>query len=112
MTTLAPVPAGPAARTGEGPKQRGVKVPRPSNTALTQLGVDAAALRRVQAQRPWLVAQALLTGATPQQVVAVLEWELDELRFAVGRWVPNLRKQGQLSEGQGAVLLARVHGSQ
>jgi|SRR5215470_1385293 len=108
--TLVPVPAGPVARTGEGPEQGGVDLPRPTNTALTQLGVDAAALRRLEARRPWLVARALLADATPQQVVAVLGWELDELRFAVGRWVPTLRNRGQLTEGQGAALLSRVHG--
>jgi hypothetical protein len=98
------------ARTGEGPKRGEVNLPRPANTALTQLDVDAAALRRVEARRPWLVVQALLNGTPPRQVVAVLGWELDELRFAVRRWVPNLRNQGQLTEGQGAALLATVHG--
>jgi len=66
-------------------------------------------VRRVEANRPFVVAQALLTGATPGQVVEVLGWELDELRFAIGRWVPNLHKQGQLTEGQGAALLTTVH---
>jgi len=110
MTTLAHVPAGRVARIGDGPKQGGVTVPRPANTALTQLDVDAAALRRVEARRPWLVVQALLNGATLRQVAAVLGWDLDELRFAVRRWVPNLRNQGQLTEEQGAALLATVHG--
>jgi hypothetical protein len=39
-------------------------------------------------------------------MVAALGWDLDELRYAVRRWVPNLRNQGQLTEGQGAALLA------
>jgi hypothetical protein len=89
-------------------------VDRPSRgavySAMTQLAMGVAAVRRFEADRPWLVAQALLTGATPQQVVDVLGWELDELRFAIGRWVPRLRKQGQLTEGQGAALLATVSG--
>jgi len=79
------------------------------NRALAQLGVDAETLRRIEAQRPWLVAQALLTGATPQQVVAALGWELTELRFAIGRWAPTLRNQGQLTPEQTAALQARMH---
>jgi hypothetical protein len=76
-----------------------------------QLAAGAAALRRFEADRPWLVAQALLTGATPEQVVAVLGWELADLRFAIGRWEANLRKRGQLADWQGAALLAVVHRS-
>jgi hypothetical protein len=66
---------------------------------------------RFEADRPWLVAQALLTGAIPEQVVAVLGWELSDLRFAIGRWEANLRKQGQLADWQGEALLAVVHRS-
>jgi hypothetical protein len=73
--------------------------------------MDAATLRRIEADRPWLVAQALLTGATPEQVLGVLGWELDELRYAIGRWVPKLRKQGQLTDRQSAALLATISGS-
>jgi len=110
---MAPDPAGPVARIGErpGPTQSGVDAPRPANSALAELGVDAETLRRIEGQRPWLVARALLTGATPQQVVAVLGWELDELRFAIGRWASTLRDQGQLTQEQAAALQARVHGS-
>ena len=103
MSAVVPVPAGPVARTSERPQ--------PTNRALTQLGVDAQTLRRIDAQRPWLVARALLTGATPQQVLAALGWELDELRFAIGRWAPTLRDQGQLTQEQAAAVQARVHGS-
>lgn len=84
---------------------------RPIHPAI-QLEMDAATLRRIEANRPWLVAQALLTGAPPEQVLDVLGWELDELRFAIGRWAPKLRKQGQLTDGQSAALLATVSGDQ
>ena len=110
MSAVVPVPAGPVARTSERPQPKQVDSPQPTNRALAQLGVDAETLRRIEAQRPWLVAQALLTGATPQQVVAVLGWELTELRFAIGRWAPSLRDQGQLTEVQAAAVQARVHG--
>jgi hypothetical protein len=76
-----------------------------------QLEMGAATLRRIEADRPRLVAQALLTGATLEQVVEVLGWEPDELRFAIGRWVPKLLKQGHLTQEQGAALLATVSGS-
>jgi len=108
------VPAGLAAPDTHtaGPYRGGPRVAalRPGDPALAQLRMGAAALRRFAAQRPWLVAQTRLTGATPRQVVAVLGWEPDELRFAIGGWVPELRKQGQLTDGQGAALLARVSG--
>jgi hypothetical protein len=72
--------------------------------------MGAAAVRRFEAERPWLVAQALLTGATPRQVVAVLGWELSDLRFTIRRWASQLRGQGRLTEEQDAVLLAMVSG--
>jgi len=78
---------------------------------MTRLAMGAAAVRQFEADRPGLVAQALLTGATPEQVVEVLGWELAELRFAIGRWEANLRKQGQLADWQGEALLAVVHRS-
>jgi len=80
-------------------------------TALLAGSPQAAAVRRFETDRPWLVAQALLTEASPRQVVEVLGWEPDDLRFAIGRWVPNLRKQGQRTDGQGAALLATVYRS-
>jgi hypothetical protein len=39
---------------------------------MIQLEMGATALRRIEADRPWLVTQALLTGATPEQVLRVL----------------------------------------
>jgi hypothetical protein len=84
---------------------------RPGNPALAQLGAGVAALRRIETDRPWLVAQALLTGATPQQVVEVLGWELADLRFAIRRWASKLRGQGRLTQEQDAALLTIVSGS-
>jgi len=52
--------------------------------ALAQLATGAAAVRRFEADRPWLVVQALLGGASPERVLETLEWEFTELRFAIG----------------------------
>jgi hypothetical protein len=73
---------------GGGPSARGSEWSAEARTWV----VSSWCLRRIEAQRPWLVAQVLLTGATPQQVVSVLGWELDELRFAIGRWASTLCK--------------------
>jgi len=77
---------------------------------LAQLGRNAALVRRVEAERPWLVAQALLTGATPEQVVETLGWELSDLQFAFRRWVIKLREQNRISDGQNEALLVTVYG--
>jgi hypothetical protein len=71
--------------------------------------MGAAAVRRFEADRPWLVAQALLGGASPEQVLETLGWEFTELRFAIGRWATKLREQGRITDGQRANLLAIVH---
>jgi len=81
------------------------------HAAVAQLAAGAAAVRRFELERPWLVAQALLAGATPEQVVEALGWDLADLRFAIRRWVSTLRRQGRLTEGQGAALLATVYWS-
>jgi len=78
----------------------------PRQPALAQLGMGVAAVRRFEADRPWLVAQALLTGATREQVVEVLGWELADLRFTVGRWVSKLWEQGRLNEDRARSLAA------
>jgi hypothetical protein len=114
ITATVSAPAGLATsdRRAAGPYQSWRRVAlRPVNPALTQLAAGAAAVRRFEAERPGLVVQALLTGVTPEQVVEVLGWELSDLRFAIGRWEANLRKQGQLADWQGAALLAVVHRS-
>jgi hypothetical protein len=85
--------------------------PCPSNPALAKLRMSAAAVRRFEADRPSLVAQALLIGATPEQVIDVLGWDLADLRFAIGRWEAKLRRHGQLTDEQGADLLAIVYGN-
>jgi hypothetical protein len=94
------------------PDQNGPRVEpsRLGNPALAKLGMGAATIRRFEADRPSLVAQALLTGATPEQVIGALGWDLADLRFAIGRWEANLRRQGQLTDGQGADLFAIVYG--
>jgi hypothetical protein len=81
---------------------------RPANPALTRLAAGAAAVRRFEAERPWLVAQALLTGASPQQVVEVLGWELADLRFAIRRWASTLRGQSQLTPDDDPLTVTHV----
>jgi hypothetical protein len=78
------------------------------NPALTRLSGDTKLLARIMADRPALLATALLNGATAAQAAAVLGRELDELRMAAGRWAPKLRKAGQLTEGECATVLAIV----
>jgi hypothetical protein len=75
--------------------------------AVVRLAEGTAAVRRVMAGRPELVAQALLGGATPEQVAAATGLDLIELRTAVGRWATRLRQQGRLTE-QGFIDLVNV----
>ena len=71
-------------------------------------GVELQA--QILADRPALVATALLGGSTIDEIAAVLGWELSELRMAVGRWASQLRKAGQLTESQCIALQAVVAG--
>ena len=57
-------------------------------------------LRRIVADRPMLVSEALLGGASPEQVAEACGLELNELRATVGRWATRMRQAGQLT-GQG-----------
>jgi len=85
---------------------------RPSvnvHPAVAQLTEGVKLLKQIAADRPALVAAALLGGATVGQIMAVLGWSLADLRMAVGRWAPELRKAGQLTEDQCAALLAIVY---
>ena len=74
--------------------------------AVAKLSDGARLIAQIMADRPALVAAALLDGATVAQIAAVLGWEFAELRMAVRRWAPQLRKAGQLTEDQCAALLA------
>jgi len=75
---------------------------------VARLGEGADLIARIMADRPALVATALLDGATLTQVAAALGWELDELRMAIGRWASKLRRAGQLTESECTALLATV----
>jgi len=76
--------------------------------AVTRLSEGVKLQEQIMADRLALVAAALLGGATVGEVATVLGWELPELRMAVGRWAPQLRKAGQLTESQCAALQAVV----
>jgi len=45
-----------------------------------------------------LIIDALLGGATPEEVTAALGWDLVDLQVAMNRWAPKLRRDGQLTE--------------
>jgi len=76
--------------------------------AIARLAEDARLQEQIVTNRPALVVAALLGGATVSKIAAVLGWELTELRMAVGRWAPQLRKAGRLTEDQCSTLLAIV----
>lgn len=76
--------------------------------AVARLGEGADLLSRIVADRPALVATALLDGVPLTEVAAVLGWDLTELRMAVARWAPRLRSARQLTERQRAALLEIV----
>jgi hypothetical protein len=76
--------------------------------AVARLGEGADLLARIVADRPALVAAALLDGTTMTQVAAALGWEVAELRMAIGRWAGKLRKAGRLTEAEYTALLAVV----
>jgi hypothetical protein len=78
------------------------------HTAVVRLAEGVELQEQILADRPALVATALLGGATAVEITAVLGWELDELRLAIGRWAPQLARAGQLTEGQCTALQAVV----
>jgi hypothetical protein len=65
--------------------------PRPalSHPAVTRLAEGAARAERIAADRPRLIIDALLGGATPQEITAALGWDLVDLEVAVNRWAPS-----------------------
>lgn len=86
----------------------GHSLPEGVHPAVARLGDGAETLSRIVADRPVLVATALLEGVPPTEVAAVLGWELTDLRMAVERWAPRLRSVHQLTESQRAALLEIV----
>jgi len=77
-----------------------------SRPAITRLTEGVRLQEQIMADRPALVVAALLGGATVAQIAAVLGWELDELRMAVGRWAAQLARAGQLTKDQATTLRA------
>ena len=78
--------------------------------ALTRLAEGKAVLRRIVADRPMLVAEALLGGATPEQVAQAVGLDLVELQTAVSRWAPRQLQSGQLTRQGYTDLLSVVFG--
>lgn len=66
--------------------------------AVTRLAEGTAAMRRVVADRPVLVAEALIAGVMPQQVAEAVGLGMDELRATVSRWATRLRQEGRLTQ--------------
>jgi len=79
--------------------------------AIAKLSEGARLQAQIMADRPALVIAALLGGVTAVEITAVLGWDLSELRLAVGRWAPQLRKAGQLTESQCTALQTIVFDS-
>jgi hypothetical protein len=71
---------------------------RLSHPAVTSLAEGAALMERIAADRPRLIIDALLGGATPREITAALGWDVEDLRVAMNRWAPKLRRAGQLTE--------------
>ena len=65
--------------------------------AVVRLADDTAVIRHAYERRPTLVAEALLGGATPEQVAEAVGLDLFELRAAVSRWATRQRQAGQLT---------------
>jgi len=66
--------------------------------AVTSLAEGAALMERIAADRPQLIIDALLGGATPREITAALGWEVEDLRVAMNISAPKLRRAGQLTE--------------
>lgn len=78
--------------------------------AVVRLAEGTAILRRVAADRPVLVAEALLGGATPEQVAEATGMDLIDLRAAVGRWATRLKQEGRLTDQAYTDLVNTVFG--
>jgi hypothetical protein len=86
----------------------GAPRPKVSHPAVTRLAEDAALAKRIAVDRPRLIIDALLGGATPQEIIAVLGWDLVDLEVAVNRWAPRLRGEGRLTGPACAAVLTMV----
>jgi|SRR5215216_2028895 len=84
--------------------------PDVAHPAVVRLAEGTAVLRRVTADRPVLVAEALLDGVMPQQVAEATGLDLDELRAAVGRWATRLKQEGRLTDPAYTNLVNAVFG--
>jgi hypothetical protein len=78
--------------------------------AVVQLTQGTVVMRQIVADRPYLVAEALLGGATPEQVAEAVGLDLTDLRAAVGRWATRLRQEGRLTDDTYTALLNVVFG--
>jgi hypothetical protein len=76
--------------------------------AVTSLVEGAALMERIAADRPRLIIDALLGGVTPREVTAALGWDVEDLRVAMNKWAPQLRRAGQLSEQAYAAVTMAV----
>lgn len=92
------------------PVRREQVAPEVVHPAVARLAEGTAVLRRIVADRPRLVAEALLGGAAPEQVAEAVGFDLLELRAAVGRWATRQRQDGQLSDEAYTELLNLVFG--
>jgi hypothetical protein len=88
-----------------------VRRPEVVHPAVVRLAEGTAVLRRIVADRPRLVADALLGGASPEQVAAAVGLDdLIEFRTAVGRWASRQLNDGVLTGEQYTALLNIVFG--
>lgn len=81
--------------------------PKRNHPAVIRLAEGTALAQRIAAERPPLVVDALLGGASPQEITAVLGWDVEDLRVAINKWAPRLHRAGKLTE-QGFIDLMNV----
>jgi hypothetical protein len=75
--------------------------------AVTRLAEGRRVEQQVQATRRHGVIDALLGGATPEEITGALGWTLTDLAVAVNRWAPKLRDEGHITRQACTSLLAR-----
>ena len=79
--------------------------PKISHPAVARLAEGAALAERIAAERPRLIIDALLGGATPKEITAALGWDLVDLQVTLNKWAPELRRDGHLT-GQAYTAVA------